>query len=97
MAMPRNHGALLSYLAQKINLLPQPLPRKRAPIEEHRCLERHERVLCVLWLMNDLPERLRECWGERMVLYNQVLKDFHEVPVWFHDLTNSLGVRLPRR
>lgn len=79
----QNLGKLQAFVADQLEL-PHLLPTlHRACFERWRRDERHQLLLCVLWLMAELEPRLESAWRAKAVRYNLMLKDFDESPRWY--------------
>lgn len=83
MGTRQNGGQLLRYVAERLRMPPLLITLGRTSIEEHRRGERHQLLLCSLWLMADLEGRLRAAWLAKVVRYNLMVKDFHDSPRWY--------------
>lgn len=80
MGTGQNQGKLQRYLLDRIGMPSMPRPTGRISIEERRRNERHLWLLCALWLMIDLEDRLRDAWLAKAVRYNLMVKDFDKQP-----------------
>jgi hypothetical protein len=89
MCTRQNGGKLLKYVAERLRMPPLPITLGRTSIEERRREERHHLLLCALWLMVDLEERLRAAWKAKVVRYNLMVKDFRDPPVRYWSITQS--------
>lgn len=83
MASRQNHGRLQAFIADQLKLLPMSPPSRRICFEQLRRNERHQLLLCVLWLMAELDAKLESAWQAKAVRYNLMLKDFDEPPKWY--------------
>lgn len=89
MGARQNRGKLLRYVAERLRMPPLPIALGRTSIEERRREERHQLLLCALWLMVDLEERLRAAWMAKAVRYNLMVKDFHDPPAWYPSIVQE--------
>lgn len=80
MGTKQNQGKLLTYVSDQIRMPVPPLVLHRISVEERRLVERHPLLLCGLWLMVDLEDRLRAAWKAKAVRYNLMVKDFEDAP-----------------
>lgn len=83
MGMQQNHGKLLTYVANQLGMEIEPTELGWRSFEHLRREERHQWLLCGLWLMADLDTRLAAAWESKAVRYNQMLKDFDDAPKWY--------------
>lgn len=86
-----NHGKLQHFVAEQLGLPVLPLPTKRLTVEQHCQAERHQVLLCGLWLMGDLEQRLGDAWRAKAVRYNLMSKDFDEPPSWYSLLISQFS------
>ena len=86
-----NHGKLQHFVAEQLGTPSLPFPAKRLTVEQHKQEERHQVLLCGLWLMGDMTQRLREAWLEKAVRYNLMLKDFEDAPKWYRLLVRPFS------
>lgn len=86
MGSRQNAGRLRSFVADRLCMEVSDIALGRTPLEHRRVTERHELLLCALWLMAAPTERIREAWEARAVRYNLLLKDIEESPKWFWQL-----------
>lgn len=86
-----NQGRLQSFVADQIGIPALPLPGKRLTFEQHSHAERHQYLLCALWLLSDLEHRLRAAWLTKAVRYNLMLKDFDDPPGWYRPLVERFS------
>jgi len=91
MCTQQNGGKLLGYVAEHLRMAPLPITLGRTSIEERRQEERHHLLLCALWLMVDLEERLRAAWKAKVVRYNLMVKDFHDPPAWYSSIVQEFS------
>ena len=92
MATRQNRGRLQGYLAEQLGLQNNmPHQPGRIGIEQRRIEERHQLLLCALWLMADLRPRLRAAWLAKAIRYNLMLKDFGEPPGWYRQLARRFS------
>jgi len=91
MGARQNQGKLQRYLVEQIGLSPLVRPTRRIYIEERRRDERHQWLLCALWLMVDLEHRLRNAWLAKAVQYNLMIKDFYDAPGWYRTLARRFS------
>lgn len=78
-----NHGKLQHFVAEQLGTPALPHPTKRLTVEQHSQVERHQALLCGLWLMGNLEQRLGNAWLAKAVRYNLMLKDFDGPPWWY--------------
>ena len=91
MVSKQNSGRLQGFIAERLgvpSLLPSP---RRICFEQLRRGERHQFLLCALWLMADIQHRLEAAWGAKAVRYNLMLKDMEEVPAWYKSLVGKFS------
>jgi len=87
-----NHRLLLEHLTTSLGYADVPLlPDGRIGIEDIRGDVRHRVLLCGLWLVEDLEQRLREAWQTKAIRYNLMLKGFRTPPRWYGDVVSSLS------
>lgn len=91
MTMRQNEGKLQDFVAQHIDFPMARLPLGRISIEQRRWGERHQLMVCALWLMFDLESRLEAAWLEKAVRYNLMLRDFSEPPRWYRLLSERFS------
>jgi hypothetical protein len=89
MGMEQNRGKLLRYVSDQLRMAVPPIVLRRISFEERRLAERNPLLLCSLWIMIDLENRLRAAWEVKAVRYNLMVKDFHDPPVWYRFLTQN--------
>lgn len=89
MGTRQNGGKLLRYVSERLCMLTLPIILGKTSIEERRREERHQFLLCALWLMVDLEERLRAAWLAKAVRYNLMVKDFRNAPPWYSETTKN--------
>lgn len=82
MGSKANRGRLCGYSAQQIDLELSPEMLSN-PIEAIRRNDRHQLLLCSLWFMADLQNRLDAAWEAKAVRYNMLIKDFETLPKWY--------------
>lgn len=87
----QNRGRLQNYVATQLGQTVLPLSPGRICIEQRRQDERHQLLLCALWLMADLGKRLEGAWLAKAVRYNLMLKDFGEPPGWYRQLARRFS------
>lgn len=87
MGSRQNTGRLRSFVANRVGMEMPDIELGRTPIECRRVAERHDLLVCALWLMAAPTERIREAWEASAVRYNLMLKDLDESPKWFLQLT----------
>jgi hypothetical protein len=80
MGMEQNQGKLLAYVSGRLQIPVPSVVLRRISVEERRLAERHQLLLCGLWLMVDLEDRLRAAWKANAVRYNLMVKDFRDSP-----------------
>lgn len=86
-----NHRKLQYFVAEQLGLPALPLPTKRLTVEQHSQTERHQVLLCGLWLMGNLEQRLGDAWLTKAVRYNLMLKDFEGGPTWYRQLVEKFS------
>ena len=87
-----NNGLLLQHLATTLGHTEVPLlPVGRIGIEDLRRDTRHLVLMCGLWLVEDLEQRLTEAWQTKAIRYNLMLKGFRTPPRWYGDVVSSLS------
>lgn len=86
-----NHGKLQHFVAGQLGIPAIPLPTRRLTVEQHSQTERHQVLLCGLWLMGNLEQRLEDAWLVKAVRYNHLLKDFEEVPTDYRHLVGRFS------
>lgn len=89
MGMRQNQGKLLAYASRQLSLPVSQIILGRISIEERRLQERHALLLCGLWLMVDLEQRLRSAWRNKAVRYNLMVKDLRDPPAVYGSLVRS--------
>lgn len=82
-----NGGALLRYLARMMGIEALDIQRGRVAFEARRVAERHHVVMLALWVLMFPEERLRRAWEVKAVRYNHLVKDFHDQPHWYNEMT----------
>lgn len=78
-----NQGRLEGHVAAQLGLLAVTVSLGRYCIEQRRGDERHRLLLCALWLMGGIENRLKRAWMTKAVRYNLMLKDFDAPPEWY--------------
>ena len=91
MGTQQNGGKLQNYVAEHLQLPVVPATRGRTTIEQRRTAERHQLLLCALWLMVNLQPRLEAAWLGKAVRYNLMLRDFDDPPGWFRLLVRRFS------
>lgn len=86
MGSHQNAGSLRSFVANRLGMDLTKIELGRTSIERRRVAERHDLLMCALWLMASPTGRIREAWEARAVRYNLMLKDIDESPKWFWQL-----------
>lgn len=86
-----NHGKLQHFVAKQLGLPVLLLPTKRLTVEQRSQTERHQVLLCGLWLMGNLTLRLGDAWSAKAVRYNLMLKDLDQVPMWYRAVTERFS------
>ncbi len=89
MGMEQNCGKLLAYVADQLRAPVPQIALRRMSIEERRLAERHPLLICGLWLMVDLDDRLEAAWKAKAVRYNLMVKDFRDPPGWYSLLVEN--------
>ncbi|MCU7872093.1 MAG: TniQ family protein [Candidatus Thiodiazotropha sp. (ex Lucinoma borealis)] len=86
MGTRQNHGMLLKYVSDRMLWVKKiSIPTGWITIEERRREERHVWMMCALWLVVDLKNRLYQAWLDKAVRYNLLVKDFEGAPIWFRE------------
>lgn len=93
MGMHHNAGHLRGFVAGRLGVEMADIGLGRIAIEHRRITERHNLLLCALWLMVAPIERIQQAWEAKAVRYNLMLKDMDEVPTWFRQLAASCSRR----
>lgn len=83
MVTRQNQGRLRAYVLEQLRMPVPLISLGRTSIEERRQPERHQLLLCALWLMTDLERRLQMAWLNKAVRYNLMVKDLYEPPHWY--------------
>lgn len=91
MGARQNGGRLEKFVAEQLGMRMAEMMLGRTSIEHRRVGERHDLLLCALWLMAAPAERIREVWEAKAVRYNLILKDMEEVPKWFRQLVKRFS------
>lgn len=86
-----NHRKLQHFVATQLGLPVLPIPMKRLTVEQHSQTERHQVLLCGLWLTGNLAQRLQDAWLSKTVHYNLMLKDFEDAPEWYRLLVRPFS------
>lgn len=86
MGSRQNASRLRKFVADRLDMEVSDIELSRISIERRRVAERHELLLCALWLMAVPTDRVREAWETGAVRYNLMLKDIDESPKWFGQL-----------
>lgn len=89
MGMEQNRGKLLGYVSDQLRMPAPQIVLRRISFEERRVAERHPLLLCGLWMMVDLEDRLRAVWKAKAVRYNLMVKDFRDPPAWYRSITQD--------
>lgn len=89
MGTKQNRGKLLAYVSDQLRMPAPQVVLRRMSVEERRLAERHPLLLCGLWLMVNLEDRLRAAWKAKAVRYNLMVKDFHDPPVWYSSIVQE--------
>uniref|UniRef100_Q31F36 TniQ domain-containing protein n=1 Tax=Hydrogenovibrio crunogenus (strain DSM 25203 / XCL-2) TaxID=317025 RepID=Q31F36_HYDCU len=58
---------------------------------------RHQIIGCAWWLLQDWPDNLYSAWLNGAVRYNQLLKDFASIPVWYSETIVQFNVNYKKR
>lgn len=87
----QNGGKLQGFVAERLDLPAVSLPPGRTTVEQRRRAERHQLLLCALWLMADLQPRLHAAWLAKAVRYNLMLRDFDDPPGWYRPLVERFS------
>lgn len=87
MGARQNAGRLRKFATDRLGIAMVEIELGRTTFEHRRGAERHNLLLCALWLMAAPAERVREAWEAKAVRYNLMLKDIDELPTWFRQLT----------
>lgn len=91
MGSRQNRGRLGNFVAERLMVERAEIELGRMTIEHRRVAERHDFLLCALWLMAAPAERLRQAWEAKAVRYNLLLKDLEQSPSWFRLLAGELS------
>lgn len=83
MGMKGNGCRLRFFTAARLGLPVEPITLGRTAVEHRRVSIRHELMLCALWLMGNLQERVAAAWEAKAVRYNLLLKDMADAPLWY--------------
>jgi hypothetical protein len=89
MGMRQNQGRFLTYISNQLTMEPPSIHAGRMAIEEHRVNMRHSLLVCGLWVMASLNERLQLAWANKAVRYNHLVRDFHAPPTWYLSVVDS--------
>ncbi len=89
MGSHQNAGNLRRFVANRLGIDLTEIELGRTSIEHRRVAERHDLLLCALWLMASPTERIREVWEAKAVRYNLMLKDIGESPKWYLQLVGK--------
>lgn len=91
MGAQKNGGRLQRFIEEKLNLPNLSLQQGRICIEQRNHDERHQLLLCALWLMADLAYRLESAWLSKALRYNLMKKDFDDSPGWYRLLVERFS------
>lgn len=91
MGMRQNRGRLQRFVEAQFHLPHLSLQQGRISIEQRSHGERHQLMLCALWLMADLQPRLQAAWLAKAVRYNLMLRDFDDPPGWYWALVEPFS------
>lgn len=91
MGTRQNRGRLEGHITEQLGLSAATAPLGRICIEQRRRAERHQWLLCALWLMADLQPRLQTAWLAKAVRYNLLVKDFDKPPGWYRLLVHRFS------
>lgn len=91
MGSRQNRGHLGNFVAERLGFELAEIELGRTAIEHRPVAERHDFLLCALWLMTAPAERLRQAWEAKAVRYNLLLKDLEQSPSWFRLLARGLS------
>lgn len=83
MGMRQNGGRLQRFIEARLGLPNLSLLLGRISVEQRSHDERHQLLLCALWLMVDLERRLESTWLSKALRYNLMIKDFDDLPGWY--------------
>lgn len=86
-----NQGRLGNFVAERLGVKLREIELSRMSIEHRSAAERHDLLLCALWLMTAPNERLRQAWEAKAVRYNLLLKDLEQPPSWFRSLASEFS------
>lgn len=91
MGTRQNGRKLQDFVAERLEFPAMQLSLGRTTIEQRRRDERHQLLLCALWLMADLQPRLETAWLAKAVRYNLLLRDFDDPPGWYRPLVERFS------
>ena len=91
MGTRQNRGRLEGHIAEQLEMTSMTTPLGRTCIEQRRLPERHQWLLCALWLVADLRPRLQAAWSAKAVRYNLMLRDFDDPPGWYRPLVERFS------
>lgn len=91
MGMRQNGGRLQRFIEELLDLPYLSLQQGRISVEQRSHDERHQLLLCALWLMADLQPRLQAAWLAKAVRYNLMLRDFDDPPRWYWALVEPFS------
>lgn len=91
MGIRQNGGRLQRFIEARIDLSNLHLHLGRISIEQRNHDERHQLLLCALWLMADLVSRLESAWLSKALRYNLMVKDFDDSPGWYRLLVERFS------
>jgi hypothetical protein len=86
-----NANHLREFVLNRLGMKATEIELGRDPIEHQRIEERHEILVCALWLIAEPEERLRQAWEAKAVRYNVMCKDLNGVPKWYRSLTERFS------
>jgi len=91
MGMRQNGRRLQRFIEERLDLPYLPLLQGRISVEQRNHDERHQLLLCALWLMADLGCRLESAWLSKALRYNLMIKDFDDSPGWYRLLADRFS------
>jgi len=86
-----NHGKLQQFIAEQLGIPAVQLSAQRLTVEQHIQAERHQVLLCGLWLIGNLAQRIGDAWQAKAVRYNLMTKDFDGPPRWYLEVVRQFS------
>ena len=81
---------LQAHVCKLLDVALLPSLQRRASIESLSLIERHHFMLLIGWLMQDLEERLHQARYAKAVRYLHLVRDFHDPPIWYREITDRM-------